>query len=213
LDLLRYTVYLALWSIVLCVVGVCFVIIFMERDFPVTSMRLVLMATVVGLAAQAWSARRISLNRLVLVSAGLLLAFVLIWCLGHLQFPYLASPALLAEVAIVWGSAYACFFLLLAMRQRRMPAALTYLGRISYSVYLLHLIPLAYFIGRVDHPLWQNMLGYLAISLVISVASYHLVEKPGIKLGRWVEKLFAATVTPSLPQVHSGEPAACDQLA
>jgi peptidoglycan/LPS O-acetylase OafA/YrhL len=96
---------------------------------------------------------------------------------------------LLGEVAIVWGTAYLCFFTLMSIRQWRMPAALTYLGRISYSIYLLHIFTISPFARRTE-AVWLRVLGCLAVSFAVSAASYHLVEKPGIWVGRWIERLF-----------------------
>ena len=45
--------------------------------------------------------------------------------------------------ACIWGLAYGSFFLALANRQRRMPALLCWVGRISYSVYLFHILVLS----------------------------------------------------------------------
>jgi peptidoglycan/LPS O-acetylase OafA/YrhL len=65
-----------------------------------------------------------------------------------------------------------------------------FLGRISYSIYLLHgtiLFLLVYvFYGRV--PFEWLFLPLLICVVVASTIFYHLVEKPSIQLGRWLAK-------------------------
>jgi peptidoglycan/LPS O-acetylase OafA/YrhL len=188
LGLLRdHAVFVMGWAIACCAVGAAAIIMLGERNFPVSSMRLVLMATVVGLSAQMYCSGRLSLRRLTLVAAGLLVSLLVIWSAGRLQFPDEATPALLGESAIVWVSAYLCFFTLLSLRHMRMPAPLTYLGRISYSVYLLHIFTISIF-KLCPEPMWLRVLASVAASFAVSVASYHLIEKPGIRLGRWIER-------------------------
>jgi peptidoglycan/LPS O-acetylase OafA/YrhL len=75
-----------------------------------------------------------------------------------------------------------------------MPAALTWLGRISYSTYLLH-VPLiaamwlviahtARPVGTVQQLLW--MVGFFVVLLTLSQLTYRYVELPMQKLGRRV---------------------------
>jgi len=67
-----------------------------------------------------------------------------------------------------------------------------FLGRISYSIYLLHgtiLFLLVYlFYQRV--PLTWLFLPLLAFVLAASILFYHLIERPSIKLGRQLAKRF-----------------------
>ena len=63
----------------------------------------------------------------------------------------------------------------------------TYLGDISYSLYLWHL-PVIVFLGPL-FPAHERRFAatVLAITMILSVASYHLVEDP-IRRSRWLEK-------------------------
>jgi peptidoglycan/LPS O-acetylase OafA/YrhL len=63
---------------------------------------------------------------------------------------------------------------------------LNYLGKISYSLYLLHL-PVLYGIVYSLHNaigVWPALWFSFACTIVIACVSYHLIEKPSISLGR-----------------------------
>jgi peptidoglycan/LPS O-acetylase OafA/YrhL len=93
------------------------------------------------------------------------------------------------------------FALGMTFRHARWPRALTWLGLISYSVYLLHplLVEVYARIGwtRLHHPFWVQVLlagAFLAVLLAASSLSYLLVERPtqaaGRRLGRWLDVTF-----------------------
>ncbi|MFE3495442.1 acyltransferase family protein [Streptomyces sp. NPDC059175] len=94
-----------------------------------------------------------------------------------------------------WVSAFlagwALFGVALLLRRHRMPRALTWLGVVSFSVYLLHrplISVLSRLMAHVGHPrgtaqlLW--LLAFLVVLFVLSALTYHLVELPGQRLGR-----------------------------
>ncbi|MFG3224456.1 acyltransferase family protein [Kitasatospora sp. NPDC048194] len=101
---------------------------------------------------------------------------------------------------MAWSGAYLAawvtFGAAMALRRKRFPRALTWLGAVSFSVYLLH-IPLVRTIQPLLHVakvppttggkvLWTAE--YLAVVLIASYLLYKLVEMPGQKLGRKVLK-------------------------
>jgi peptidoglycan/LPS O-acetylase OafA/YrhL len=100
----------------------------------------------------------------------------------------------------------------LALRDLRWPWVLTWLGLISYSVYLLH--PLAVEVyyhftwTRLQHPLWEQALlaaGLLAVVIALSSATYLFVERPaqnlGRRAGRWLDARFGPDRLPDQVRV------------
>jgi len=86
----------------------------------------------------------------------------------------------------------------LALRGLRWPWALTWLGLISYSVYLLHPLVVEVYYHftwtRLHHPLGEQVLlaaGLLAVVIALSSATYLFVERPaqnvGRRVGRWLD--------------------------
>ncbi len=89
----------------------------------------------------------------------------------------------------------------LALRHLRWPRTLTWLGLISYSVYLLHplLIEVYDHLPWVpgDHPSWLQMLlaaAFLVVLIAVSSLTYLAVERPmqqaGRRLARWLDTRF-----------------------
>ncbi len=89
----------------------------------------------------------------------------------------------------------------MTFRHARWPRALTWLGLISYSVYLLHpvLIEVYAHVGWTSghHPFWLQVLlftAFLVVLLAVSSLTYLLVERPtqaaGRRLGRWLDVTF-----------------------
>lgn len=113
----------------------------------------------------------------------------------YLRGRHLALGTLLAVVAT--------FAIGFALRHRRVPGWLAWLGRISYSIYLLHplvraVLPEVW--PKADRLPFAAQLGigavYLAATLLLSWAAYHLVERPGQRLGKqvagWLERRLPA---------------------
>ena len=80
-------------------------------------------------------------------------------------------------------AAYLVFGAGLLLRHRTWPRALTYLGTISYSVYLLHALVLIVFPALPGGP-WVNFAAMMVATMLGSVLTYRFVEKPGIGWGR-----------------------------
>jgi peptidoglycan/LPS O-acetylase OafA/YrhL len=79
---------------------------------------------------------------------------------------------------ILFGSAVALFHQACSSR------VAVFFGEISFSLYLLHAIILAFFRGV--HPLPEYLMGpaILLLTIAVSVVTYYLIEKPGMRLGK-----------------------------
>ncbi len=98
-------------------------------------------------------------------------------------------------VAAAVAGTFAIAFLL---RDRAVPGFLTWLGLVSFSVYLLHMPVLAvasHFLRGRPLPLFA---AFALGTLVVSWAAYHLVERPGQQLGRRVESYLEARFGPAM---------------
>jgi peptidoglycan/LPS O-acetylase OafA/YrhL len=98
----------------------------------------------------------------------------------------------------------------LAFRHVRWPRALTWLGLISYSLYLLHPLVIEVYHHfrwtRLHHPFPLQVLlaaGLLAIMIAVSSLTYLLVERPmqnvGRRVGRWLDAQFGPDRVPAKP--------------
>ncbi|MCY1139503.1 acyltransferase [Actinoplanes sp. Pm04-4] len=104
----------------------------------------------------------------------------------------------------------ATFLLAYVFRKRAMPQGLTWLGRISYSLYLLHVVVL-FMIPRLVPDLGTQGLptrvaagvAYVIIVLTLAAIGYRIVEQPGQALGR---RLAARIDASHLPHTQSAAP-------
>ncbi|GAA4591345.1 peptidoglycan/LPS O-acetylase OafA/YrhL [Actinoplanes octamycinicus] len=108
---------------------------------------------------------------------------------------------------VVWSTAglavAATFAAGFALRHRPMPKALTWLGEVSYSVYLLHMV-LLYVLQELvpadmrGGPVGRAGFGLLfwACTLLAAWLCYRFVEKPGQALGRKVQDLLQQRLGP-----------------
>jgi peptidoglycan/LPS O-acetylase OafA/YrhL len=111
----------------------------------------------------------------------------------------------------------------MAFRHVRWPRALTWLGLISYSVYLLHPLVIEVYHHftwtRHHHHFWLQALiaaALLAVIIGLSSVTYLLVERPmqslGRRVGRWLDTQFGPDHAPQLFGPRA-EPAAEPALA
>jgi peptidoglycan/LPS O-acetylase OafA/YrhL len=90
------------------------------------------------------------------------------------------------SVVLPWLAAWVLFLLLLSHPQQRLPNPLLWVGKISYSLYLLHPLVLAFFGVRVGDTI--AFLFFAALSLLIASASYLAIERPAMRLGKSLQK-------------------------
>jgi peptidoglycan/LPS O-acetylase OafA/YrhL len=116
--------------------------------------------------------------------------------------------------SLPYVAAWLTFGLGMLLRNRRFPRVLTWLGSISYSLYLIH-IPVIWgmwWLIKADtfpkHGPGKFIptVIFLAITLTLSYLSYRLIELPGQKLGRRALDALARRA----PQ-ETAEPAGADQ--
>ena len=105
----------------------------------------------------------------------------------------------------------------MALRHVRWPRALTWLGLISYSVYLLHPLVIEVYHHfswtRQHHPfLLQVVLfaGVLAVVVGLSSLTYLFVERPmqnlGRRVGRWLDAKLGPDRMPAIPRPAASRP-------
>ncbi len=87
------------------------------------------------------------------------------------------------------------FALGLALRNRKIPPVVAWLGLVSYSVYLLHPLVFTAYQLKWAHHHHYGELGQIAVAAVLlaiilaaSAITYYTVEKPMQRLGRWVAR-------------------------
>ncbi|GIF15890.1 acyltransferase family protein [Actinoplanes teichomyceticus] len=127
--------------------------------------------------------------------AGAVLALVLVaaginqWLLD--QTGLLRNSAVAAAVAGTFAIAF-------GLRHRAVPGLLTRLGAISFSIYLLH-IPVLVVVSRVlrGHPFAIGA-AFVAGTLAVAGIAFHLVERPGQRLGRRVWRRCDARFGPDV---------------
>jgi peptidoglycan/LPS O-acetylase OafA/YrhL len=102
----------------------------------------------------------------------------------------LAHPGHLVWLATTAATAVT-FAVAFAARHRPMPPVLTFVGRVSYSLYLLHVLVLSVIArlmpGLVHRPAGERFaagVAFLALALAVAWTSYTLVEAPAQRLGR-----------------------------
>ncbi len=121
-----------------------------------------------------------------LVRAALPLALVLLSGLylrfGRYPVPHAVTAPPWLVVAISWALGYGLFLGFFALRRRLFPRVLLWLGRISYSFYLVHVL-----VFLAVPPLrsrWATLLVDLLLTAFVADLSFRLVERPALHLQR-----------------------------
>ncbi|GIF15891.1 acyltransferase family protein [Actinoplanes teichomyceticus] len=110
------------------------------------------------------------------------------------------------------------FAIAFALRHRRVPAVLVWLGAVSYSLYLLHVMVLHAIAeilpeGVLDHVPGRFAVSaaFLIIALIAAWLSYRFVEQPGQRLGRRVQRYLDARLGPETWSRPAAVPAAAGE--
>jgi peptidoglycan/LPS O-acetylase OafA/YrhL len=116
------------------------------------------------------------------------LAGVSCWFVGYWQFGPLSRPRPLAplfDYTLVLAGVLLVFFAFLGMSARRLPAPLVYLGKISYGLYIFHILAL-WSVAQV----WVLPRGHQVMVFVRSVPSFVLTVMLAAASYRFLEKPF-----------------------
>jgi peptidoglycan/LPS O-acetylase OafA/YrhL len=173
--------------------AVAIVALVANRGHPLWFSALMLSSMVVGWLLQRWSAGLLSTSQVALAvgaaSAAVVAAHVLHFTPSVERLSGAVTSAR-AEVLVFLG-AYVVFIGALALRRHAFPAALRWLGEVSYSVYLVHGVVIAA-VPEVGGPVTAVAV-WLATTLVVSWATYRLFERP---FQEWGRQLARRVVSP-----------------
>lgn len=94
------------------------------------------------------------------------------------------------SLALTWLAGFLFFGWAFTRRWRRFPGIWLWLGTVSYSLYLMHHTVLYVVFPRLHETLPRPvaLLVILAASLAVAAVTYQLIERPGIRLGRAVQR-------------------------
>jgi peptidoglycan/LPS O-acetylase OafA/YrhL len=168
------------------------------RPAPLAAFCLATMFT--GTVFARWHAGEVRLRMLVLCVGTALAAgtTLLVSALADQERSELGGAGDLGAMLAAWLGAYAIFCAALALRGRRFPGALRWLGTISYSAYLLQALVLLA-VPPLPHPVLTALL-WIGTTVALSAAGYRFVELPAM---RWGRQFGSKPVRPTSPASRS----------
>ena len=159
------------------------------KIFAEVGHRLLYLAPLVGVGLQLVVSGRLSRRGAYGLLAAWALTYGAVCGVNSYLFPGVIPGDVIWQHYLMNGAAVAVLFGLAELRHRRMPAAAAWFGRISYSVYLFHGIWL-HFLQEWGWPLRYRVPAYFGLVTATAAAVYYLAERPGIALGRKLERLI-----------------------
>jgi peptidoglycan/LPS O-acetylase OafA/YrhL len=168
---------LAAWT---CCLGVAVAAAAAGRAAPTGVFCLATMLT--GTVFHRWHTGTVRLRRLVVCVLAAAVAAPAVLASALLTVPQPAGTPGFAAMLSAWLGAYAVFAAGVALRDRRVPAWLLHLGRISYSVYLVQAVVLLAVPPLPDPALSAAV--WVLTTLAVSTVTYRFVELPAVRLGR-----------------------------
>jgi peptidoglycan/LPS O-acetylase OafA/YrhL len=177
------------WIVGVAIVG--YLVLGLERPLieakplGIGGQRFLYFTPLIGLLAQRYVAGIISRRATYGILAAHVVSVVAVWCVNRLLFPSEITAAGLREFLLTWGTAYTVLFALAEVRHLRMPAVGTWLGRISYSLYLFHPLLLVLLNG---FPTWQFIPCFFIGTILLAHVTNSLIEAPGIAAGRKLDR-------------------------
>ena len=193
LGLLRSSVRNAWVVIAVASVGGCVVPLVLDHRTPMAALFYVT-SMFVGTVTYRWTIGEArSADLVAVVGATAVLGTVGSW-INYVHFTDDEggfAPFTLKGAGLPWLLAYLCFFGLLALRARRVPGVLAWLGRISYSLYLVHPLFVA-MLHDGSNP-WLSFATIVAAALVAASLTYRFIELPAQRVGKRMRARVAAS--------------------
>jgi peptidoglycan/LPS O-acetylase OafA/YrhL len=90
----------------------------------------------------------------------------------------------------------AAFLAMYLLRARPLPRAMVFVGTISYSIYLMNAFAEPFIPNGL--PKVAKLVLNIAVTILISTATYYAIEKPFVKLGKHVQKRLLPAAEPAL---------------
>jgi peptidoglycan/LPS O-acetylase OafA/YrhL len=140
-------------------------------------------------------------RRLIPLVAVAVAAIVVMWTTADIYWGIpdgVSVRSFKAAEILTFLAAYAVFGIGLYFRRRSFPGWVLWLGTISYSLYLLHGIPI-YAIGDLFGNRAANVLLWIGLSVLISSVTYKLIEQPFVAVGRRASKRVAPRPADAAP--------------
>lgn len=138
----------------------------------------------VGCAARAWHAKQISRGAGIFAISLGFIAIQLQWLSAIMLNPNsTASYAGMLTMLLV----FATFLIALGIKDEAVPRTLVYVGEISFSIYLMHGL-VNRILSHQSPPFAVHFLALLALTLLISAATYKWIEQPFIAIGKRITK-------------------------
>jgi peptidoglycan/LPS O-acetylase OafA/YrhL len=171
-----------------------FVPLILERKVPLSGMFYIL-TMFIGTTIYRYYAGTVTKKQL-----SLLLSAIVLFISAAVYFNYgfhradlpryhFAYPAIVSA----WFSGYLLFLVCLKFREKSFPNVFLWLGKISYSIYLMHSLIIYTFMHFTRFSALPGIVQFsvtLAATLLLSSLTYYIIEAPSIKLGsasqRWV---------------------------
>jgi peptidoglycan/LPS O-acetylase OafA/YrhL len=168
-------------------------------------LRLVMLAALFGFVCYRHSAGRLSRGTFYGLLAGAGAAVLVVWGVNHLWYPSAATVGQLARYAVLMGLGFGSFVVLF-IRARNVPGVTRWLGQRCYPIYLTHPFVLVVLVPFHLAP-WAFMPALVIGTLLVAEATHRLVERPGIALGRWLEKRAVRPAVATAAAVPMPDPA------